>query len=91
MPHKSRNTGPGHSRKHRSNPLKIAQMLAELVEMSPAVVYPLQLKAGARTVLHTQNQHAILDVTNTEDGTTYQITVSVSGARTAPASGSDLL
>ncbi len=60
------------------NPKKVAQMLADSVELAPTVVIPLEVKTGSRNVCH-DNQNdggaAMINLINHEDGHEYLVIV----------------
>lgn len=80
-PGRSKITGsPRRKRLAKSPPnaLLAAQMVAEMIEIAPSVVYPLQIQTGARTIhlaMRPGEDNAMIDVLNTQDGNEYQILV----------------
>lgn len=79
MASKGRSSGRGSSRRPDPNPLKVAHMVSDAIEMAPRIAIPLQILIGARdwnTVLTPLNEDTgVIDVLNTEDGHEYQILV----------------
>lgn len=73
--------GPGQkatTTSRRPDCLKVAKTVADAVEMCPRIVNPLEVLIGARDVhlaMRTNEQSAIIDVLNREDGHEYQILV----------------
>ena len=58
------------------NPLRVAHMVADSVEMAPRLAIPLEVRIGARlNYPEFPNGSALLDLHNTEDGREYQIIV----------------
>jgi hypothetical protein len=65
-------------RRPAPNPQKVAQMLADSVELAPTVVIPLEVKTGSRNVCHDSPSDggvAMINVTNREDGHEYLVLV----------------
>lgn len=60
------------------NPLKVAHMIGDSVEMAAKVVIPLEVRTGARSLDSSSRGDggaALLNVLNTEDGIEYLVLV----------------
>lgn len=75
-PGRSRSTG---SRRRKSpDPVKVAKMVADALEIAPRVMIPLEVRIGAREthlLMRFNDRSGVIDVLNTEDGNEYQILV----------------
>lgn len=62
-----------------ANPLRVAHMTADALEMAPRIQIPLEVRVGARRIEHSPNPNdggtAMLNVHNPEDGHEYLILV----------------
>lgn len=91
---KNPSTGRGRSRNSETpppNPLKVAHMVADSIELAPKVVIPLEVAIGAR--YHSDRPGAMVTVLNREDGRRYSILVlpehSESSSLTTPTEASN--
>lgn len=88
MPSKKPGRGQkGSTESLRPDPLRIAKMVADLVEMAPRILYDLELMVGAHEPLTPpvpdQPRSAVLEVTDHKDGRKYQIVVVPKEQKTA--------
>lgn len=81
-----RRSTPGLSKPTRSsprpdpNPQQVAQMIAECVEIAPKIMYPLEVRTGARLVPEYDLPAlplAVIDLVNTEDEHEYTVMVTL--------------
>lgn len=75
------------------NPLKVAHMVAECLEIAPRVTYPLEVKTGAHLVPEYDLPAlplAVIDLRNHEDGHEYTVMVMLKRSPTSSqSSGSE--
>lgn len=76
---------PGQKRSTKSspppspNPVKVAKMVADALEIAPRVMIPLEVRVGAREPLSPPvpncPKSAVIDVLNHEDGQQYLVVI----------------
>lgn len=73
-----RKNGTTSRRRKSPDPVKVAKMVADALEIAPRVMIPLEVRIGARDThltMRFNERSGMIDVLNTEDGHEYQILV----------------